>query len=142
MTQAGAVGARLIPALVLLSAPLLAIACSRTVPVYNIEGRPIPVVTQKLSLDEIGRIILAAGRRHYWRMDPVEPGLMKGTLDYGPREAVINISYTQQSYSITLADSMNLRQEGDEIHKKYNKWIHLLQKDIDERLYSAGLAAK
>lgn len=143
MTQAGAaMCARIAPAAMLLSATLLAAACSRTAPVYNVQDRPIPVVAQKLSLDEIGQDIMSARRRRHWRMDPIGPGRMTGRLDDRQHEAVIDISYTRQSYSITLADSMNLRQEGDEVHKKYNKWIRLLQKEIDDRLYSAGLASK
>ncbi len=126
----------------LLAALLVVGACSRTAPVYDVRDRPIPVVAQKLSLDEIGQNIMSAGRRRHWRIDPIGPGRMTGRLDDRQHEAVIDISYTQQSYSITLADSVNLRQEGGEIHKKYNKWIRLLQSDIDDRLYSAGLASR
>jgi hypothetical protein len=55
---------------------------------------------------------------------------------------VINITYSQQAYSITLAGSTNLRQEGDEVHKKYNKWIRQLERSIDDRLNVAGYSAR
>ncbi len=142
MTQASAAMCARTAPVMLLAALLLVGACSRTAPVYDVRDRPIPVVAQKLSLDEIGQNIMSAGRRRHWRIDPIGPGRMTGRLDDRQHEAVIDISYTQQSYSITLADSVNLRQEGGEIHKKYNKWIRLLERDIDERLYSAGLASK
>ncbi len=141
METGPAMRAKTAPAMLLL-AMLLVEACSRTAPVYDVQNRPIPVVAQKLSLDEIGQNITSAARRRHWRVDPVGPGHMTGRLDDRQHEAVIDISYTQQTYSITLVESASLRQEGGEIHKKYNKWIQLLQRDIDDRLYSAGLASR
>ncbi len=141
METGAAMRAKTAPAMLLL-AMLLVEACSRTAPVYDVQNRPIPVVAQKLSLDEIGQNITSAARRRNWRVDPIEPGRMTGRLDDRQHEAVIDISYTQQTYSITLVESANLRQEDGEIHKKYNKWIRLLLRDIDDRLYSAGLASR
>jgi hypothetical protein len=126
----------------LFAALVMVSACSRSAPVYNVQNDPIPVATQRLPLDEIGRTIIQAGTRRHWRMDPTGPGHITGKFDDREHEAVIDISYTQQAYSITLAQSANLHQDGDDIHKKYNKWIRALQREIDERLYSAGLASK
>jgi hypothetical protein len=123
-------------------AVIMASACARTAPVYNVQDRPIPIATQNLPLEEIGRNIVQAGRRRHWRMDPVGPGQITGMFDDRQHEAVINITYTQQAYSITLADSTNLRQEGDEVHKKYNKWIRALQREIDGRLSTAGFSSR
>jgi hypothetical protein len=123
-------------------AVIVASACARTAPVYNVQDRPIPIATQNLPLEEIGRNIVQAGRRRHWRMDPVGPGQITGVFDDRQHEAVINITYTQQTYSITLADSTNLRQEGDEVHKKYNKWIRALQREIDGRLSTAGFSSR
>lgn len=123
-------------------AVIVASACARTAPIYNVQDHPIPTATQNLPLEEIGRNIVQAGRRRHWRMDPLGPGQITGTFDDRHHEAVINITYTQQAYSITLADSTNLRQEGDEVHKKYNKWISALQREIDGRLSTAGLSSR
>jgi hypothetical protein len=129
-------------ALLLFGAVVAVSACSRTAPVYNVQDRPIPVASQRLTLDEIGRNIVQAGRQYKWRMDPVEPGRITGVLDDRQHEAVIDIFYTQQAYSITLVESRNLQQEGDEVHKKYNKWIRRLEQSIDERLYAAGFMSR
>jgi len=129
-------------ALLILSAAIVVSACSRTQPVYNVLDHPVPVATQRLPLDQIGRAIMQAGRQHHWRMDPAGPGQITGRLDEGGREAVISITYSQQAYNITLAGSTNLRQEGDEIHKRYNRWIRLLERDIDDNLYMAGYSPK
>ena len=125
-----------------LGAVIVASACARTAPIYNVQDHPIPIATQNLPLEEIGRSIVQAGRRRHWRMDSVGPGQITGTFADRQHEAVINITYTRQAYSITLADSTNLRQEGDEVHKKYNKWIRALQREIDGRLSTAGLSSR
>lgn len=129
-------------ALLILSAVIAASACSRTRPVDNVVDHPIPAATQRLPLDQIGQTIMQAGRLRRWRMDPAGPGQITGTLDDRGHEAVINITYSQQAYSITLAGSTNLRQEGDEIHKRYNKWIRQLERSIDDRLATAGYSAR
>src|SRR5690348_16399721 len=129
-------------ALLILSAAIVVSACSRTQPVYNVIDHPIPAATQRLPLDQIGQTIMQAGRQRHWRMDPAGPGQITGVLDDHGREAVISITYSQQAYNITLAGSTNLRQEGDEVHKRYNRWIRLLEGAIDDRLAMVGYAPK
>ncbi|HKW55185.1 MAG TPA: hypothetical protein VJO12_15945 [Stellaceae bacterium] len=129
-------------ALLMVGAVIMASACSRTRPVYNVQDHPIPAATQQLPLDQIGQTIIQAGRLRHWRMDPAGPGQITGVLDDHGREAVINVTYSQQAYSITLAGSTNLRQEGDEVHKKYNKWVRQLEREIDDRLSMVGYSPK
>ena len=129
-------------AALMIGAVIMASACSRTRPVYNVIDHPIPAATQRLPLDQIGQTIMQAGRRHHWRMDPAGPGQITGVLDDHGHEAVINITYSLQAYSITLAGSTNLRQEGGEIHKGYNRSIRLLEDAIDDRLAMAGYSPR
>jgi hypothetical protein len=129
-------------ALLILGTVIVASACSRTCPVYNVQDHPIPAAIQRLPLDQTGQTIMQVGRLRHWRMDPAGPGQITGVVDDRGHEAVINITYSQQAYSITLAGSTNLRQEGDEVHKKYNKWIRQLERSIDDRLNVAGYSAR
>lgn len=129
-------------ALLIVSAVVTASACSRTRPVLNVQDHPIPAATQRLPLDQIGQAIIQAGRQRHWRMDPAGPGQITGILDDREHEAVINITYSQQAYSITLAASTNLHQEDGEVHKKYNKWVRQLEKAIDDRLYTVGYSPR
>jgi hypothetical protein len=128
-------------ALLIVCALITASAC-RTRTVLNVQDHPIPAATQRLPLAQIGQTIIEAGRQHHWRMDPAGPGQITGILDDRGAEAVINVTYSQQAYSITLAGSTNLRQEGDEIHKRYNRWIRLLERAIDDRLAMVGYAPR
>jgi hypothetical protein len=120
----------------------MAAGCSSLEPVYNVHDHPILTGAQKLPLDDIGRNIAVAGAPRNWRFEPIAPGQLRGNLSEGKYEATVNISYTQRAYSITIVNTVNLPQEGDEIHRRYNRWIHILEKDIENRLYVAGLEAK
>ena len=128
-------------ALLVVSALIMVSAC-RTRQVYNVQDHPIPAATQRLPLDQIAQTIVEAGRLRHWRMEPAGPGQITGILDDHQREAVINITYSQQAYSITLAGSTNLHHEGDEVHKRYNRWVRQLESAIDDRLAMVGYAPR
>jgi hypothetical protein len=128
-------------ATLLLAVLLMTTGCSRMRPVPNVEGHPLPPGAETLSLDQIGQSIAYGGAQAHWQIEPVAPGRMTGRFDDGKHEAVVDIAYDQRAYSVTLASSSNLHQEGDEISKIYVKWIRRLEKDIDrslERTVSGG----
>ena len=128
-------------ALMIVGAVIMVSAC-RTRTVHNVADRPIPAATQRLPLDQIGQTIMEAGRQRHWRMDPAGPGQITGVFDHHGHQAVINITYSQQAYSITLAGSTNFGQQGDEINKQYNRSIRQLEHAIDDRLAMAGYATR
>ena len=115
---------------------------SRTEPVYNVQNHPIPIAVQKLSLDEIGRNIVQAGTPRHWRFEAIKPGEMNATYDNGKHSATIKISYTQKAFSITLVSTVNLLQEGNEVHRTYNHWVRNLEKDIEDRFQVIMLGAR
>ena len=134
--------ARIAFALLLVSALAVAPAhASRVEPVYNVSNHPLPPAAQKLSLDEIGRNIIIAGTPRHWRFQPVAPGQLRATYDNGKHAATINIAYTQKAYSITLVSTVNLLQEGDQVHRTYNFWVRNIEKDIDDRFQLVNLGA-
>jgi hypothetical protein len=112
---------------------------ARVEPIYNVIDHPIPAAAQKLPLDDIGRNIMIAGLQRHWRFDPVAPGELRGTNAVGDHSATIKVTYTQRSYSISLVQSANLDQAGDNIHRRYNGWIHYLEKDIEDQFLRVGL---
>jgi hypothetical protein len=129
-------------ATLLLVVPLMTTACSKTRPVMNVEDHPLPPGAETLPLDQIGRSIAYGGEQAHWQIEPVAPGRMSGKFDDGKHEAVINITYDQRAYSISLVNSTNLHQEGDEIHKRYDKWIRRLEQDIDRALERTASGAQ
>jgi hypothetical protein len=114
-------------------------ACQRAEPIYTVTNHPIPQVAQKLTLPEIEKTIMLAGAQRNWRFEPVKPGQLKARYTNGKHEAVVDVSYTQTAYSIGLNSTMNLRETDGSIHRTYNFWVRNLERDIEERLYKAGL---
>jgi hypothetical protein len=112
--------------------------CGCLEPVRNVQDQAFPPRAQTLSLEEIGQDIVEAGVESRWAITPAGPGRLTGEFDDGKHDAVIDISYTQTGYSITLLSSRNLDQEshpeGDDINRHYNKWIRVLQRSIARRV--------
>lgn len=118
-------------------------ACAgRVAPVYNVVDHPIPVSAQKLPLTEIEKNIMAAGAQHQWQCEELGPGSLHASFTHGSHQVVVAIAFSQTAYSITLVSSVNMKQEGDEIHRKYNQWVRTLEEAIASRLTLAGVAAK
>jgi hypothetical protein len=110
-------------------------ACSRTEPVYNVEADAIPVsAQQKLSSEQVGKLIAKAALDKGWSVKEVKPGLMHCTMKWRDHSATIDIKYSKHSYSIELDSSQNLKEEDGKIHRKYNQRIQKLQDEIDKRL--------
>lgn len=114
----------------------------RIEPIYQVIDHPVPPSAQKLSVDEIGHAIIAAGLMRKWRFEPHGPGQMDATYDNGKHAATVRVTYNQKAYSIALVNSVNLLQEGNQIHRTYNFWIRNLEKDIEVRLAAVAMGVK
>lgn len=113
------------------------VSASRTEPIYNVTNHPVPLPAQKLSLDQIGHIVIESALQYHWHIVPVGPNQLRATYDRGRHEAVIDITYSQTAYSINLVSSVDLAQSRGEIHYRYNSWVHNLERTIEDRLMAA-----
>ncbi|MEA1136039.1 hypothetical protein U8M49_27900, partial [Klebsiella pneumoniae] len=52
--------------------------------------------------------------------------------------AAIDIRYTRNSYAITYRDSRDLGYKDGKIHRNYNRWVSMLDRDIMAGLQSRG----
>jgi len=110
-------------------------ACNRMEPVYNVEQDAVPTnAQQKLSSEQVGKIIAKAAIGKGWVVNEVKPGLLHCTLKWQDHLAAIDITYSKQDYSIELDSSQNLKESDGMIHKKYNQRVQDLQSDIDKKL--------
>jgi len=110
-------------------------ACNRMEPVYNVEEDSVPTSTQqKLSSEQVGKIIAKTAIEKGWTVNQVKPGLLHCTLKWQNHSAIIDITYSKKNYSIELDTSQNLKESDGMIHRKYNQRVQQLQNEIDKRL--------
>lgn len=113
----------------LLAAALFVLVAACSAPVHNVESRPI--VTQRVvTLEEVKQAIISAGTGLGWQMIPQEDGRITGKLDIRKHVAIVDITYTDDEFSINYVDSTNLKYDGRLIHRNYNNWIMNLENRI------------
>lgn len=125
-----------LPLITLISLLLLApTANARTQPVYNIIDKPVHSGSgNMLTLEQVGDALAAAARYKRWTVEEVEPGYMTAQIFVRQHFAAIDIRYTKSTYSITYRDSEVLKYDGEKIHRNYNKWVKLIEKEADQNL--------
>ncbi len=97
--------------------------------VENVEINP----PKKVSYVE--KAIQEAARDRGWRAKTIKPGVIKAKLFARSHEVTVKIPFSKSSYSILYVDSKNMAYDGENIHKKYGKWVSILQRDIDRLLF-------
>ncbi|HEY4249692.1 MAG TPA: hypothetical protein VGM87_00745 [Roseomonas sp.] len=101
--------------------------CARVAPVYVVNdtafhgNAPLP-----RRGDQIRRAAIRLG----WQVQDVRPGLMRATFSARRDQAVVEIAYTRDSFSIRHLESTNLSFNGAQIHRAYNGWVQDLERGI------------
>jgi hypothetical protein len=126
---------RLPPVLVLLIA--LALAGCRTMPVYNVSVAPVVAASGQLDAAEVRSAIIQALNDKGWIVKENAPGRILAEVLVRTHRADVAIDYSATQYSISYQNSDNLLYDGSNIHRNYNKWIMLLQEQINRRLSEA-----
>jgi hypothetical protein len=131
-----------------LSVAFMLFGCERVRPIYQVQGKALPTPASSLSLDQVESHIVAAGKNLGWLMKPIKPGLVRGTIRRGRHSAVVRIEYDTESYDILYDSSHRLsegigadqtRYEGERvIHKRYNKYVKILDRQIENSLITGG----
>lgn len=99
--------------------------------VLEIEGSP---VEGNLTMEQVKKEIMAAGRPRGWRMKEIAPGHLEAIIYVRAHMAKVDIKYNTKEYSIHYKDSDNLKYKEGKIHKAYNNWITNLDRDIQLEL--------
>lgn len=112
---------------------ILTLGACRTAPIKNYENVPISRIDgAALSLHDVERAIAIGASRRGWKTRKEGTGHIVATLDLRGHEAVVDINYTDQAYSITYKSSQNLKYDGNgHIHSHYNSWINYLKQSIN-----------
>lgn len=114
-----------------------ATGCRRTTAVHDVMNAPI-TSAHHLKADAVKKAILMAGNKRGWIMKPMAQGHILATLNVRTHQAVVDITYTDTSYSIHYKDSSNLYYDAGKkkIHRNYNGWIKNLDQQIQIELNS------
>lgn len=104
-----------------------------TLAIYNVDNDPIE---GKISKDKVYKAIKKAGTSKGWIIRKVKPGLAMGTLNLRTHKAVVEIPYSEKTFSIKYKSSLNLKYDAEKglIHKNYNSWIKNLENAINFQL--------
>ena len=124
--------------LVAFTALFLFAACTSK-PVQNLDSRAIPAGLSDVQIEKaITDGLIAKG----WSVKSKKPGYIQGEIYVRSHRAEIQINYTQSNYSIRYLSSDNLKYKESKgtIHKNYNKWITLLDSQIQSRLTQQATA--
>jgi hypothetical protein len=130
------------PFLVLLA--LLLLAGCRSAPLVEVDRANIPPMNEKnpqVAMEKITKAIVQAGAGQGWEMRVMRPGQILGTLHDRDDMAVVDIPYSNTSYSIRYRESSNLLYDAGKktIHRSYNSWIQNLNQAIRSQLSMAAL---
>ncbi len=122
---------------VLLTAALLPATAeaARVQPVENIENAPVPA---GLDMQTIRNAIIDGCSTRNWVAQEIEDGYLQCTLQLRSHTAVVDINYTTEHYSITYANSVDLKYKDGKIHRNYNSWVQNLNGDINNALLKAA----
>lgn len=118
-------------------AGLLFLSGCRGAAVYNVENSPIEA---KVPSSKVYDAIKMAGASKGWIITNVKPGLAMGKLNARSHSAVVEIPYTENSFSIRYKDSTDLNYDAsnNQIHQNYNGWIKNLENAINLQLSMLG----
>lgn len=117
---------------------LLTTAGCTSKPVLNTQ-HDLPANTQA-SEEKIKQVIVAALQKREWTVQRVSPHLVQAEITVRNQfYAAIDIRYTRTSYAITYRDSRDLGYKDGKIHRNYNRWISMLDRDILAGLRNYGV---
>lgn len=111
---------------------LVLIGCSATSkpiqePSYTVTG---------LSAKQVEKAILDADKADRgWVLKKVKNGVISGKLVNREYMAEVEIPYSASGYTIKyVSSSANLKSDGKNIHRIYNRWVVTLDSDIKKQL--------
>ena len=122
----------------LITLALLTTAGCTNKPVLNTQHE-LPATSQ-VREEKMKQAIVAALQKREWTVQRLSPQLVQAEITVrGQFYAAIDIRYTRNSYAITYRDSRDLGYKDGKIHRNYNRWISMLDRDILAGLRSTGM---
>ncbi|MFQ6348743.1 hypothetical protein ACQRBV_07020 [Pseudomonas sp. R11F] len=122
----------------LITLALLSTAGCTSKPVLNTQHDL--VAGPQVSEEQVKQVIVNALQKREWTVQRLSPQLVQAEITVRNQfHAEIDIRYTRNSYAITYRDSRDLGYKDGKIHRNYNRWVSMLDRDILAGLRGAGL---
>jgi len=122
----------------LLTLALLTTAGCTSKPILNTQ-HDLPANTQA-SEEKVKQVIVAALQKREWTVQRLSPQLVQAEITVRNQfYAAIDIHYTRTGYAITYRDSRDLGYKDGKIHRNYNRWVSMLDRDILAGLRNYGV---
>jgi hypothetical protein len=122
----------------LITLALLTTAGCTSKPVLNTQ-HDLSTNTQ-VNEEQVKQVIVSALQKREWTVQRLSPQLVQAEITVRNQfHAEIDIRYTRNSYAITYRDSRDLGYKDGKIHRNYNRWVSMLDRDIMAGLRAAGL---
>jgi rRNA maturation protein Rpf1 len=113
----------------LITLALLTTAGCTNKPVLNTQHE-LPANAQ-VSDEQMKQVIINALAKREWTVQRLSPQLIQAEITVRNQfHAEIDIRYTRNSYAITYRDSRDLGYKDGTIHRNYNRWVSMLDRDI------------
>ena len=113
----------------LITLALLTGAGCTSKPVLNTQ-HDLPAGAQ-VSEEQVKQVIVTALQKREWTVQRLSPQLVQAEITVRNQfYAAIDIRYTRNSYAITYRDSRDLGYKDGKIHRNYNRWVSMLDRDI------------
>ncbi|WP_411390588.1 hypothetical protein [Pseudomonas sp. MPB23] len=122
----------------LITLALLTTAGCTSKPILNTQHEL--VASPQVSEEKMKTVIVDALQKRNWTVQRLSPQLVQAEINVRNQfYAAIDIRYTRNSYAITYRDSRDLGYKDGKIHRNYNRWVSMLDRDIMAALRSAGM---
>ena len=118
---------------ILLSLALVLLAgCKSTIPVPQYVDQPVAKSGTEIStVKDIERSIVRAAASLGWKTKIKSEGEILATLDIRKHQLVVLIKHDDKNLTVTYQSSVNLKYDGQKIHRQYANWVTNLLRAID-----------
>jgi hypothetical protein len=118
---------------VVISAVLILLAgCKSTIPVPQYVDQPVAQYGKEVSTTkDIERSIVRAAASLGWKTKVKSEGEILATLDIRKHQLVILIKHDDKNLTVNYQSSVNLKYDGQKIHRQYANWVTNLLRAID-----------
>lgn len=106
--------------------------CKSTIPVPQYVDQPVAQYgNTKSSAKDIERSIVRAAASLGWKTKVKSEDEILATLDIRKHQLVILIKHDDKNLTIEYQSSLNLKYDGERIHRQYANWVTNLLRAID-----------